>query len=149
MLRLPVRVDDHYVRDQGMQARELEGQRTLDEAGIDGAFVFTFVSPTLPHTDDPRFDGDMGSYSIVKSYAEKETAETIASQAARQAKELVGLDLDPNDLAKFSGRCWKDGTTYPDMPWEPKESFRAVARVLRHNERMTYGVGKVPAALEP
>jgi hypothetical protein len=27
----------------------------------------------------------------------------------------------------------KHGTTYPDMPWEPKESFRAVADYYSKN----------------
>ncbi len=63
----------------------------LDGAGVEGAFVMTFVSPIAPTDDDPRYDLDMNSYSLVKTYA--------------------------------NGH----GTTYPDMPWEPKASFRAVA----------------------
>jgi len=39
-----------------------------------------------------KFDPDIASYSLVKSYADD-----------------------------------KRGTSYPDMTWEPKESFRAVA----------------------
>ena len=61
-------------------------------AGVDGAFVMTFVSPIAPHDDAPLYDLDMSSFSLVKSYA--------------------------------GGR---HSTTYPDMPWEPKKSFRAVA----------------------
>ena len=128
MMRIPARVDGHYVRDEGLQAREIADQLgVLDAAGVEGAFVFTFVSPTSPHSEDPKFDADMGSYSLVKSYADKETARSIAAQSARQARELVGLDLEPDDLVKFSGEIGKMGETYPDMPWEPKESFRAVA----------------------
>jgi len=56
-----------------------------------GVFVFTFVSPTLTYSADPRYDLDMPSYSLVKSYADEH------------------------------------GTAYPDMPWEPKEAFKAVA----------------------
>jgi hypothetical protein len=52
----------------------------------------TFVSPTTPYNDNPRFDLDMNSYSLVKSYDHGQ-----------------------------------HGKTYPDMPWEPKESFHAVA----------------------
>jgi hypothetical protein len=81
-----------YVRDEGLQARELTDQLgILDRAGVYGAFVMTFVTPTAPYNDNPRRDLDMNSYSLVKSYTHK------------------------------------GGTTYPDMPWEPKESFRAVA----------------------
>ena len=57
-----------------------------------GAFVMTFVAPIAPHDDDPRYDLDMSSFALVKTYAD--------------------------------GR---HGTTYADMPWEPKEAFRAVA----------------------
>jgi hypothetical protein len=50
----------------------------------------TFVDQRFPNRDDPRYDLDMASYSLVKSYENR------------------------------------PGTTYPDMTWEPKESFKAV-----------------------
>jgi len=81
-----------YVRDESLQARELMDMlQILEGAGVDGAFVFTLVSPVLTHSEDPRRDLDMASYSLVKSYADEH------------------------------------GTTFPDMLWEPKESFKAVA----------------------
>ncbi len=89
----PPRLNGDYIRDEGLQARELTDLLTiLDGEGVEGAFVFTFVSPTLVHLDLPRMDFDMASYSLVKSYVDQ----------------------------------W--GVTYPDMAWEPKESFRAVSR---------------------
>ncbi len=89
-----------YVRDEGLQARELVDQLTvLDNAGIHGAFVSTFLEQTKPYDDDPRYDLDMGSLSLVKYYE--------------------------------GGK--RHGTTYPDMPWEPKESFRAVAEYYRNH----------------
>jgi hypothetical protein len=82
-----------HVRDEMAQARELVDQlNVLDSAGVDGAFVSTFVSPLATYDDNPKFDLDMASYSLVKSYANGQ-----------------------------------HGATYPDMQWEPKESFRAVA----------------------
>ena len=82
-----------HVRDEAVQARELANTLgILDGAGVEGAFVSTFVSPINPHHDDPARDFDMDCYSLVKSYDD--------------------------------GR---HGRTYPDMTWEPKESFRAVA----------------------
>ncbi len=82
----------NYVRDEGLQARELSDQLgVLDRAGVAGAFIMTFISPTAPTDDNPRNDLDMNSYSLVKSYAGKQ-----------------------------------HGRTYPDMPWEPKESFYTV-----------------------
>jgi hypothetical protein len=128
MLKVIPRVDGHYMRDEGLQAREVADQlRLLDVAGVEGAFVFTFVSPNSPHTDDPRFDTDMASFSLVKSYAEEETVKEFSRQAARNAKEFGGGDIDPTILAKLSGEVGRHGQTYPEMPWEPKESFRAVA----------------------
>jgi len=134
MARIPTQIDGHYVRDEGLQARELTDQLgVLDAAGVDGAFVFTFVSPTSPYNDDPRRDGDLASFSLVKSYAEKESVEEIVRQTARQGKEILGLDIDSGVLAGMMGDVGKRGEKYPDMPWEPKESFRAVAEYYRNH----------------
>ncbi|MGB8213103.1 MAG: hypothetical protein WCE68_06045 [Anaerolineales bacterium] len=86
----------NYVRDEQMQARELTDQLgILDNAGVDGAFIMTFVAPAAPTHADPPDDLDMNSYSLVKSYVDKH------------------------------------GATYPDMAWEPKESFHAVAEYYK------------------
>lgn len=93
------RVVGNHVRDEGLQARELVDQLSiLDKAGVYGAFVSDFVSQIKPYDDDHRYDLDMGSMSLVKTYSR--------------------------------GRY---GTTYPDMPWEPKESFKAVADYFSKN----------------
>jgi hypothetical protein len=98
-----------YVRDEAEQAREItECLDIFDAGGADTAFVQTFVQPASPWNPDPRFDFDLPSYSLVKSFASR-------------AEDLAG---------KFPKVPWdttEHGTTYPDMPWEPKESFRAVA----------------------
>jgi hypothetical protein len=128
MAHVPPKTDGHYVRDEGLQARELVDQLgILDKAGVDGAFVFNFITPNSPYRADPRFDADMASFSLVKSYAEAETAGEFTRQMVNQAKALLGVDLDPAVLDGFSGKLGEHGVTYPDMPWEPKESFRAVA----------------------
>jgi hypothetical protein len=88
-----------HVRDERLQARELVEQLTIfDDAGVYGAFVSGFVEQVKPYDDDPRYDLDMGSMSLVKYYE--------------------------------GGK--RRGTTYPDMPWEPKESFRAVAEYYKN-----------------
>ena len=82
-----------FQRDEAMQARELAD--TLDElerSGVAGALLSTFVTPGAYTDDDPRYDLDMDSMSLVKSLPD--------------------------------GR---HGIVYPDMPWEPKEAFAAVA----------------------
>ena len=87
------RLNGQHTRDEAWQARKLiETLQILDGAGVDGAFIAQFLSQINPYNDDPRYDLDMASSSLVKYFGK--------------------------------GR---HGTTYPDMPWEPKESFRAVA----------------------
>jgi len=98
---MPPRLKGAYEYDQTTQAREVaELLRINDEAGVDAAFVFTFV----------------------------EAGAGLSSEAERAL--LASLTFDP-DLPRYSlVRSHLDGsrgTTYPDMTWEPKESFRAVA----------------------
>jgi hypothetical protein len=134
MARIPPKADGHYIRDEGLQARELADQlRVLDKAGVEGAFVYTFVSPNSPYRGDPMYDSDMASFSLVKSYAESETEEEFRRQMVDQARALLGADIDPGVLPKFSDVLDRHGVTYPDMPWEPKESFRAVAEYYSRN----------------
>ena len=88
-----------HVRDEQWQARKLvENLSVLDSAGVDGTFIFEFTSQIKPYSDNPKFDLDMASSSLVKYYDDG-----------------------------------KHGTTYPDMTWEPKESFRAVADYYAKN----------------
>jgi len=105
----PPELNGEYVRDEAEQAHELTDALTIfDDAGVDGAFVMTFVAPLSPSSDDPKYDLDMASYSLVKSYGNR----------------LGDLAIAFPDLPWDASR-W--GTTYPDMPWEPKQSFQAVA----------------------
>jgi hypothetical protein len=105
----PPELNGIYVRDEGEQARELTEVLTIFEgAGVEGAFVFTFVAPTSPTSEDPRFDLDMASYALVKSFG---------SQFG---------DL-PSGFSNVPWDASRSGMAYPDLPWEPKESFRAVA----------------------
>jgi hypothetical protein len=87
------RLKGKFQRDEAMQARELvETLNELEGSGVAGALLSTFATPEAYTDDDPRYDLDMDSMSLVKSLPD--------------------------------GR---HGTTYPDMPWEPKESFAVVA----------------------
>lgn len=62
-------ISGKYQRDEELQAKLIvEHLNQLDKAGVEGGFVNTFVSPLLTYNPDPRFDLDMSSYSIVKSY---------------------------------------------------------------------------------
>ncbi|MGC4056209.1 MAG: hypothetical protein QM757_45975 [Paludibaculum sp.] len=88
----PPRLKDEYHRDEQTQAQYLmEMLRLFDEEGVHGGFAFTFVMPKCPHASDPRFDLDMASYALVKSYRDRL------------------------------------GSEYPDVPWDPKQAFHALA----------------------
>jgi hypothetical protein len=96
----PDRLKSGYIRDEELQAREVTDMLgVLEKSGVDSAFVFTFVMPTLPHDENPLYDFDKASYCLVKSYAQG-----------------------------------KHGTSYPEMTWEPKQSFRAVAKYYADKE---------------
>lgn len=101
-----LRIKGHRERSEDLQARELVDMlRVVEAAGVAGVFVFTLVSPALPHNADPRLDLDLASYSIVKSYADR------------------------------------SGTTYLDLPWDPKAAFTALAS---HYPGLASGPGQPP-----
>lgn len=61
------RLKGHPVRDETLQAREIvETLEILDAAGVDGAFVCTFVDYLAPTDHQPKYDLDMSALSIVK-----------------------------------------------------------------------------------
>jgi hypothetical protein len=106
----PPRLNGNYLRDEPEQARELTEMLTIfGNADVDATFVMTFVTPLNPYSDDPVYDLDMASYSLVKSYG------------SRLGPLGTTYPQAPWDRDRF-------GTTHPDMPWEPKTSFTAVAR---------------------
>jgi hypothetical protein len=66
---LPRQLQGTFVRDEQRQARYL--RELLDifrEEQVEGAFVFTFVMPSYPYSEDPLYDLDMASYALVKTY---------------------------------------------------------------------------------
>ena len=68
------------VRDESAQAKRLVGTLgILDEAGVEVAFVDTFISPMKPFSDDPRYDLDRESESLVKYYGKEERGTTYPS----------------------------------------------------------------------
>jgi hypothetical protein len=67
--KTPLQLKGAYIRDEAEQAQELTEVLTIfDKTGVDGAFIMTFVDPQHPYRDDPQYDLDMASYSLVKSY---------------------------------------------------------------------------------
>lgn len=90
--KTPPQLNGEYIRDEAVQSRYITDLLTIfQSADVDGAFVFTFVSPIYSHSELPLYDLDMASYSIVTSFLNQH------------------------------------GTTYPDLPWEPKAAFHTLA----------------------
>ena len=68
----PGQLNGNYVRDEGLQAREIiDMLGLLQKSDVAGTFVFTFVAPMLQYNENPRFDLDMASYGLVKSLTGK------------------------------------------------------------------------------
>lgn len=64
------RLKGDYIRDEELPAHEnIETLRILDTAGVDGAFIMTFVQPLDTYDENSRYDLDMNSFALVKSYA--------------------------------------------------------------------------------
>jgi hypothetical protein len=60
-------ITGRYARNEQVQADQLAELIGIYQAeGIDGAFVFEFIEPSNPHSDDPVQDLDMAGYGIVK-----------------------------------------------------------------------------------
>jgi hypothetical protein len=92
------RLNGEYLRDKAEQAAYVcELLEVFEAEGVDAAFVYTFARYDLPHREDPRADLDLASRGVVKV------------------------------LDRQSGAGDPRGRRYPDMPWEPKAAFDALA----------------------
>jgi hypothetical protein len=70
--KTPVHLEGEFVRDESTQANYLtELLDICNMERVEGAFVFTFVNPTYPYNENPSYDLDMASYSVVKTYENK------------------------------------------------------------------------------
>jgi len=88
------RVRGVHTRDERWQARRLvEHLGILDAAGVDGAFVFQFISQMTPCDDDPLYDVDTASTSLVK-YFEHGFRGTTYPDMKWQSKESFHVVAD-------------------------------------------------------
>lgn len=68
----PYQLKGEFLRDERLQANYLIELLDIFRAEkVEGAFVFTFVSPTYPYNDNPLYDLDMASFSVVKTYEDQ------------------------------------------------------------------------------
>ena len=73
---------DGIVRDESAQAAELTDQLdAIQAAGADGAFVYTYVAPSYPASDDPQHDLDAASFALVRSWPDGRTEPKAAYRA--------------------------------------------------------------------
>jgi hypothetical protein len=94
----PAHLNGEYVRDEDEQATYLRELLDVFEAeGVEAAFLYTFARYDLPHREESRADLDMASAGVVKV------------------------------LDGQGGARGPRGQRYPDMPWEPKAAFTALA----------------------
>jgi hypothetical protein len=106
----PVQVKGDHVGDESEQARELTDMLSIfDAAGVDGTFIMTFIAPLNPTSATPKFDLDLASHSLVKSY---------------RTKALEPMAADYSHAARKQSQ---HGAPHADKPWDTKESFCAVA----------------------
>ncbi|MFJ4183631.1 hypothetical protein [Kitasatospora sp. NPDC089509] len=81
------------VRDEDAQARELSSLLDLfTAAGLAGAFVFTYVTPAYPTTDDPAADLDTVGYGLVRSWPDGRTTPKAAFTAVAHAYAATRTD---------------------------------------------------------
>jgi hypothetical protein len=98
----PVRPNGDFVRDEQEQSHYIrESLEVFDAEGVEAAFVYTFARYDMPHRADPKLDLDLLSAGIVKVLDDK------------------------------SGPGDGPARRYPDMPWEPKAAFDALANCYR------------------
>ena len=92
------RLKGTFQRDEAMQARELA--ETLDElerAGVAGALLSTFATPEACTDDDPRYDLDMDSMSLVK-----------ALPGGRHGTVYPGMPWEPKEAFAAVARHYAD-----------------------------------------
>lgn len=66
--KTPPELKQRLIRAETEQAHDLvELLQIFEHEKVEGSFVFTFVSPSYPHHEDPIHDLDMASYSLVKT----------------------------------------------------------------------------------
>lgn len=83
----PPQLNGDYTRSEAVQkAYILDLLDIFEQEGVEGAFVYQFIEPILPHTTEPQYDLDMAAYSVVKVYG-PDSDHPYASTGYREPKE--------------------------------------------------------------
>jgi hypothetical protein len=87
----PYRLKEGFERDEDNQAGCLVDLLTVfKEENVNGAFVYTFESPSYTYSDNPEFNLDTASYSLVKLY-DKQRDETYKNMPWDPKKSFYEL----------------------------------------------------------
>ena len=82
----PPRLRAGIERDEAEQATEVGGLLALMEtAGLEGAFIYTYIAPTYTSNTDPAYDLDTASYSLVRSWPDGRTEQKAVYRAVADA----------------------------------------------------------------
>jgi hypothetical protein len=86
----PWRLRKPLVRDERVQAQYLTDMlSTFEDEGLEGAFVFTFVSPSYPSSIEPDFDLDVASFSLVCTWNRAETSQAPLTWEPKKAFHAI------------------------------------------------------------
>jgi hypothetical protein len=94
----PPRLTEAAERDEDVQANYLEDTLDLlEEAGVDGAFWFTFASYANPHRPEPLLDLDRAGYGVVKVLPPTSDAPTTQRWEPKKAFHALAERYAPAD----------------------------------------------------
>ncbi|UOF91675.1 hypothetical protein LSG31_05345 [Fodinisporobacter ferrooxydans] len=86
----PWRLNKPLIRDEDVQARYLTDMLALfEDEGVEGAFVFTFVSPSYSSSVDPDYDLDTASYSLVRTWTGNATSRSPLQWEPKKAFHTI------------------------------------------------------------
>ncbi|KPV42560.1 hypothetical protein AN477_17055 [Alicyclobacillus ferrooxydans] len=89
----PWRLNKPVIRDEDIQAQYLTDMLALfEDEGVEGAFVFTFVSPSYPSSVIPEQDLDTASYSLVRTWLDSDTSCWEPKKAFYEVARYYGED---------------------------------------------------------
>ena len=87
----PWRLNKPVTRNEDIQAQYLTDMLALfEDEGVEGAFVFTFVSPSYPSSAIPEQDLDTASYSLVRTWIDSDTSRWEPKKAFHAVARYYG-----------------------------------------------------------
>ncbi|WP_083402435.1 hypothetical protein [Bacillus sp. MUM 116] len=86
----PWQLNKPLIRDEEEQAKFIiEMLKLFTDEGVDGVFVFTFVTPSYPSNIVPLYDLDIASYSIVRTWNGNETSQAPLNWEPKESFQVI------------------------------------------------------------